>query len=73
MSNYEQQLIRELRRSQGKVIGKLEKRLDRAVSRAQTISHAVHSQQKRILALERQIDLIIFARGDPRGDAKEQG
>lgn len=31
MSNYEQRLINDLRRSQGKVIGKLEARIDRLV------------------------------------------
>ncbi len=52
MTNYEQQLIRELRRSQGKIIGKLEKRLDRTQAKLELTRGSLKAVLARLLRLE---------------------
>ncbi len=52
MTNYEQQLIRDLRRSQGKIIGKLEKRLDRTQAKLELTRMSAKSTLARLIRLE---------------------
>ncbi len=52
MTNYEQKLISDLRRAQGKAMGRLEKRIDRATERSRTLSTVIQQLLKRIEILE---------------------
>ncbi len=64
MTNYEQRLILDLRRSQGKVVGKLEKRLDRHGGKLQLLRQNAGALEARIVALEALLDALL-AEGDP--------
>ncbi len=66
MTKYEQQLIRDLRRSQGKVIGRLEKRLDRQVNRATENYQRIASLVDRVHELEQLVAIYIS------GDLKDK-
>ncbi len=74
MTNYEQQLIRELRRANSKAMGKLAKRIDRAIDRSRTISIAVADHQKRLVDLESNIAVLLLQllRG-PEAREEKQG
>ncbi len=58
MTNYEQKLIADLRRQQGRVIGRIEKRLDRANSRHDDLTQTI---VKMMIRLQKAEQLLVAA------------